>query len=123
MCMKRAFFIVLFVLMFGAVFAKDKVLLYSGEDNKNQIFMFWKTESNYQIEIINYLKSKKKTEHRIYITDSEQEAINALMYYRLEKKPLIKLIDSELKDFKIIEEKSEVYNQVPDWIHHYIYFE
>lgn len=121
--MKRAFFIVLFVLMFGAVFAKDKVLLYSGEDNKNQIFMFWKTESNYQIEIINYLKSKKKTEHRIYITDSEQEAINALMYYRLEKKSLIKLIDSELKDFKIIEEKSEVYNQSPDWIHHYIYFE
>lgn len=123
MRMKRAFFIVLFVLMFGAVFAKDKILLYSGEDNKNQIFMFWKTESNYQIEIINYLKSKKKTEHRIYITDSEQEAINALMYYRLEKKSLIKLIDSELKDFKIIEEKSEVYNQSPDWIHHYIYFE
>lgn len=123
MRMKRAFFIILFVLMFGAVFAIDKFLLYSGEDNKNQIFMFWKTESNYQVEIINYLKSKKKTEHRIYITDSEQEAINALMYYRLEKKPLIKLIDSELKDFKIIEEKSEVYNQSPDWIHHYIYFE
>lgn len=123
MRMKRAFFIVLFVLMFGAVFAKDKILLYSGEDNKNQIFMLWKTESNYHIEIINYLKSKKKTEHRIYITDSEQEAINALMYYRLEKKSLIKLIDSELKDFKIIEEKSEVYNQSPDWIHHYIYFE
>ena len=123
MRMKRALFIFLFVLMFGAVFAKDKVLLYSGEDNKNQIFMLWKTESNFQIEIINYLKSKKRTEHRIYITDSEQEAINALMYYRLEKKPLIKLIDSELKDFKIIEEKSEVYNQSPDWIHHYIYFE